>query len=110
MDGFQERKTKMNKELTPLEVSKQLKDFVLEFVNNGLDRIFINGSFDIIETALKRNIELEEEHKILETVRDNFNLWLEPEYRMTLQFLQCCSMSKSEYERFIEYFGAPRND
>ena len=36
-----------------LEVSKQLKGFVLEFIKNGLDRRFINGSFDIIETALK---------------------------------------------------------
>lgn len=44
----------MTKELSPLEVSKQLKDFVLEFVKNGLDRRFIRGSFDIIDTALKR--------------------------------------------------------
>ena len=44
----------MTKELDALEVSKQLKDFVLEFVKNGLDRRFIHGSFDIIETALKR--------------------------------------------------------
>jgi hypothetical protein len=43
----------MNKELTPLEVSKQLKDFVLEFVKNGLDRRFVRGSFDIIEKVLK---------------------------------------------------------
>ena len=43
----------MNKELITLEVSKQLKDFVLEFVKNGLDRRFIRGSFDIIETVLK---------------------------------------------------------
>lgn len=43
----------MSKELTPLEVSKQLKDFVLEFVKNGLDRRFVRGSFDIIENKLK---------------------------------------------------------
>lgn len=42
----------MNKELKALEVSKQLKGFVLEFVKNGLDRMFINGSFETIETAL----------------------------------------------------------
>ena len=43
----------MNKELEALEVSKQLKDFVLEFVKNGLHRRFIHGSFDIIEKSLK---------------------------------------------------------
>ena len=36
-----------------LEVSKQLKDFVLEFIKNDLDRKFINFSFDIIEKNLK---------------------------------------------------------
>ena len=49
----------MSKELEALEVLKQLKDFVLEFVKNGLDRMFVDGSFDIIETALKEH----EEHK-----------------------------------------------
>lgn len=43
----------MSKELEALEVSKQLKEFVLGFVKNGLDRRFIHGSFDIIETTLK---------------------------------------------------------
>ena len=43
----------MNKELTPLEVSKQLKDFVLEFVKNGLDRMFVRSSFNIIEKELE---------------------------------------------------------
>lgn len=43
----------MSKELTPLEVLKQLKEFVLEFVNNGLDKMFVQGSFDIIEKELK---------------------------------------------------------
>ena len=36
-----------------LKASKQLKDFVLGFIKNGLDRRFIHGSFEIIETALK---------------------------------------------------------
>ena len=56
----------MSKELTPLEVSKQLKDFVLEFVKNGLDRMFIRGSFDIIETELK---QLEKQNKVLKIVK-----------------------------------------
>lgn len=43
----------MSKGLEALEVSKQLKDFVLEFIKNGLDRRFIHGSFDIIEKELK---------------------------------------------------------
>lgn len=55
----------MSKELIPLEVSKHLKDFVLEFVENGLDRRFIHGSFDIIETALK---EYETRKTLIETI------------------------------------------
>lgn len=43
----------MSKGLEALEVSKELKDFVLEFVKNGLDRRFICGSFDLIEKELK---------------------------------------------------------
>ncbi len=60
----------MNKELTPLEVSKQLKDFVLEFVKNGLDRIFVNGSFDIIETTLK---QAQKDKKELEEIKNAIN-------------------------------------
>lgn len=52
--------TMANKELSPLEVSKQLKDFVLEYTKNGLDRRFVIGSFDIIETALK---DYEKQHQ-----------------------------------------------
>lgn len=52
----------MSKALEALEVSKQLKDFVLEFVKNGLDRMFINGSFDIIERELK-------EYELMKQVR-----------------------------------------
>ena len=43
----------MSEGLTPVEVSKELKDFVLEFVKNGLDRRFVIGSFNILEKALK---------------------------------------------------------
>ena len=53
-------------DLEALEVSKQLKGFVLEFIKNGLYRRFIHGSFDIIETALKalniinkKNVDIE---------------------------------------------------
>lgn len=54
----------MSKELTPLQVSKQLKDFIFELELGNVDKLFIRGSFDIIETALKafeiikENIEL----------------------------------------------------
>lgn len=41
-----------NEKMTPLEVSKQLKEFVLSYTKNGLDRRFIIGSFSIIENAL----------------------------------------------------------
>lgn len=63
----------MTKELDALEVSKQLKDFVLEFVKNGLDRRFIHGSFEIIETALKDYENLKLKHKSMQdAVLDDF--------------------------------------
>lgn len=57
----------MNREL---EVLKQLQDFVLEFVENGLDRIFVNGSFDIIKTALGRLNYSERKLKVLEIIKE----------------------------------------
>ncbi len=60
----------MNKELTPLEVSKQLKDFVLEFVKNGLDRRFIHGSFDIIETEIKKYNQLKIDYEELNDIHN----------------------------------------
>lgn len=62
-----------NKELTPLEVSDQLKEFILEFVNNGLDRMFVNGSFDIIETALKALEIIKEDENLRTAVLLNCN-------------------------------------
>lgn len=55
----------MNKGLTPLEVSKELKDFVLEFVKNGLDRRFICGSFDLIEKELKDKADQDRALKLI---------------------------------------------
>lgn len=52
----------MNNELEALKVSKQLKDFVLGFVKNDLDRRFIHGSFNIIETELKDYEELQKDY------------------------------------------------
>ena len=89
----------MSKELTPLEAFYELGD-----------NTPITDAWKIVETALKRNIELEEENKVLKTIKDNFYLWVEPNYRATLQLLQCCSMTPSEYEKFIEYFGEPRDE
>ena len=58
----------MNKELSPLEVAKQLKDFVFELELGNADKHFVNGSFDIIETALKRNKKLEKALKIIKDI------------------------------------------
>ena len=43
----------MNKGLEALEVAKQLKEFVLKFIKNDLDRRFVIGSFNILEKELK---------------------------------------------------------
>ena len=51
----------MTKELSPLEVSKQLKEFIFELELGNVDKLFVNGSFDIIETALKRLEKIDNE-------------------------------------------------
>lgn len=60
-------------DLEALEVSKQLKDFVLEFIKNGLDRRFINGSFGIIETALKSLKIINEKNVDIEYIKTCFD-------------------------------------
>ena len=53
---------------------------------------------------------MSKEKELLEIIRDNFDLWIEPNYRATLQFLQNSSLTQSDYEKLIEYFGEPRDD
>ena len=61
----------MSEELETLEVLKQLKDFVLEFVKNGLDRRLIHGSFDIIEKELK---QAQEDKKVLDIFKSSLTI------------------------------------
>ena len=101
----------MSKEL---EVLERHRKSIADLLDNGtilpeLHYVFMK-ELDLIETALKRNSELEEEHEILQTIRDNFDLWIEPTCKATLQFQQCCTMTISEYEKLIKYFGEPRDD
>lgn len=98
-----------------LEAFERIKNHTLSYTGDTYktltdSREMQAEDLNIIENALKRNIELEEENKVLKTIKDNFYLWVEPNYRVTLQLLQCCSMTPSEYEKFIEYFGEPRDD
>ena len=53
---------------------------------------------------------MSKERKLLEIIRDNFCLFIEPNYRVTLQFQQCCTMTQSDYEEIIKYFGEPRDE
>ena len=46
---------------------------------------------------------------ILKIIKDNFTLWIEPNYRATLQFQQHTSLTISDYEAIIKYFGKPRD-
>lgn len=55
-----------------LKASKQLKDFVLGFIKNGLDRRFIHGSFEIIETALKALEIIKEKNVDIEYIKTCF--------------------------------------
>ena len=43
----------MNKELSPLECLKIVKEFALEFIESNIDKRVIIGGCEIIETALK---------------------------------------------------------
>lgn len=55
-----------------LKASKQLKDFVLGFIKNGLDRRFIHGSFELIETALKALEIIKEKNVDIEYIKTCF--------------------------------------
>ena len=55
-----------------LKASKQLKDFVLGFIKNGLHRRFIIGSFEIIETALKALEIIKEKNVDIEYIKTCF--------------------------------------
>ena len=55
-----------------LKASRQLKDFVLGFIKNGLDRRFIIGSFEIIETALKALEIIKEKNVDIEYIKTCF--------------------------------------
>ena len=53
---------------------------------------------------------MHKEKELLEIIRDNFDLWIEPNYRATLQFQQNTSLTQSDYEKLIKYFGEPRDE
>ena len=59
-------------DLEALEVSKRLKDFVLEFIKNGLDRRFINVSFGIIKNELKALNIIKEKNVDIEYIKTCF--------------------------------------
>lgn len=51
---------------------------------------------------------MNKEKELLEIIRDNFELWVEPNYKATLCFQQNTSLIQSDYEKLIKYFGEPR--
>lgn len=107
-----------------LEVLKHLKDFVLEYTENGLDRRFIIGSCDTIEKELKDfecldnffkkldskyeiddldYLELicqryEKEHKALNIiVKKKVNIW-----DFYVDF--CHELASLTYNHYVEYY------
>lgn len=99
----------MSKELTPLQALNDLIER-LEDEHLGLsEETWVVKRKRIIKKALKRIIELEEENEVLHIVRDSFDLYLESEYKSTLEFVQSYGMTQSEYEKFIDYFGKPKD-
>lgn len=53
---------------------------------------------------------MSKEKELLEIIKDNFGLWIEPNHKTTLQFQQCCSLKQSDYEKLINYFGEPKDE
>jgi len=92
----------MSKELSPLEVAKQLKDFVFELELGNADKHFVNGSFDIIEIALKKYEVLQEVHKdfIDKNIKKLKALEIIKEKRVNVRFLISCKTLK-EYNDVI---------
>ena len=104
----------MNKEelsrltdLEALKVSKQLKGFVLEFIKNGLDRRFIHGSFEIIETALKalniineKNVDIEYIKTCFDDEKGGFK-----EYNAYVGHDEEYELSQEEYDLLKEVLG-----
>lgn len=64
----------------------------------------------VVGSLKKRRSKMNKEKELLEIIRDNFDLWVEPNYRATLQFQQNTSLTQSDYEKLIKYFGEPRDD
>lgn len=96
----------MSKELEELEIEKHLKDFVLTLEMGKVDEMFINNSFEIIETALKRKEELERMHtnaldKIAKDRKKIKALDIIKEKRVNVgSFIKCCaSLSYEEYKK-----------
>ena len=46
--------------------------------------------------------------EVLKIIKDNFTLWVEPNYGVTLQFQQNNTMTPSEYNKLVKYFGTPK--
>ena len=53
---------------------------------------------------------MSKEKELLEIIKDHFTLWVEPKYKVTLQFQQHKTMTLSDYEKLIKYFGEPRDE
>lgn len=88
--------------LKSLEVLKQLKDFVLEFTKNDLDRKFINGSFDIIKKELEA-LEIIKEHRFLFVEKGQLYVGRCCDVELLLE--EDDFQDEQEYELLKEVFG-----
>ena len=48
--------------------------------------------------------------KILKVIKDNFDFWVEPEYKHTVLFQQHTSMTQQEMDLLIKCFGKPKEN
>ena len=53
---------------------------------------------------------MSKEKEILKIIKEHFTLYVEPKYKATLQLQQHTTMTISDYEKIIKYFGEPRDE
>lgn len=86
-----------------LKASKQLKDFVLGFIKNGLHRRYIIGSFEIIETALKALEIIKEKNVDILLVKNCYGPLAYAIYNSNINEVENIKLTKEEFDLLKEW-------
>ena len=86
-----------------LKASRQLKDFVLGFIKNGLHRRFIIGSFEIIENALKVLEIIKEKNVDILLVKNCYGPLACAIYNSNINEVENIKLTKEEFDLLKEW-------